>query len=368
MQLKNVSEITKDNLGKVSLFAGCLGDYQGEGFANCVLAFPGVIGDRDISSTAGVDRGIPPVVSAVCVARIAIEGSGSLWLWVKDVYINGGLAMIPHKVVIGSTCSGQWVVRNEIAWKCQVADPAPENRLKRSYEKLFHLTTGMDYFYDRKMGLISSLASKRKNSPSLPKTGIAGKKYNKYINTSVQLTEAEKLAASEALAETTEQLRAGEISDYRMAIRGIHKVSGSRARVVAEKGFSIIKTKFHSWPGSDLWEAKKHVWSTGLLTNKEMPSGLVSIMVMLSCKPGGVVLDLFPSEATARAVIDAGRKYVAISTDEALLEKIGASCGIEGNSLFEKTSTEIEEHNTGEISKVEESEEIRIVQASQPVV
>ena len=71
------------------------------------------------------------------------------------------------------------------------------------------------------------------------------------------------------------------------------------------------------------------------MTNKGVPIVIATMMVKLACPPDGVVLDLFPSESTAEAVLAAGRKYAAISTDEALLEGIGSRFGADGNGLFD---------------------------------
>ena len=342
--MKNISEIKKEDLGEVSLFTGCLGDYHGDGFADCILAFP--TDHQAISSRLSVDRNVSSIVSSIRVARSTVAENGSLWFWVKDSYVGGGLVMMPNKVVIGATCDGKWVVRNEIAWECHVADPVPENRLKRSYEKLFHLATGTTYFYDRTVGLGKPKKAIWKNGIPLSRTGVVGKKYYNHIAKSTELTDEEKANAKVALATTIEQLNVGEISDYRMAIRGIHKVSRARQNIVSEKGFSIVKTKTHSFPVSDLWRDAR------FLTNKGMPKELISTMVKLSCKPDGVVLDLFPSEVTAIAVVGTGRKYVAVSTDEALLGRIGNTLSIysKGNLFsddFKSWKTEITNHNWG---------------------
>ena len=52
-------------------------------------------------------------------------------------YENGALPGTSWKIAFDLEQYGGWKVRNEIVYPCKVADPAPENRLKRGYEKLF---------------------------------------------------------------------------------------------------------------------------------------------------------------------------------------------------------------------------------------
>lgn len=248
--------------------------------------------------------------------------------------------MVPDRIAMAASDHGKWTIRNEVAWECKVADPAPESRLKRSYEKAFHLATGSGYFYDRTMGEHPKQVLAWKGGAPSSKTGVVGSKYCKYINDAPSLTSDERQAARQAMTETFNQLNSGEISDYRVAIRGIHKVSGSRAKEVAEKGFSISKTKSHSLPSSDLWRDARG------MTNKWIPGSVVSSMVRLACKPGGVVLDLFPSESTAAAVVVTGRRYVAVSTNDFLLGRIWSAYG--QGSLFDEPR-EVEDEVESEV-------------------
>jgi hypothetical protein len=255
------------------------------------------------------------------------------------MYVDGGLAMIPQKIVMWLIFDNEWVIRNEVVCECKVADPAPENRLKRSHETAFHLATGMGYYYDRTMGAAKKQGPAWKNGTlawknGIPssRTGVVGRKYAKYINESTDLSDEERQAARSAMMETFGQLNSGEISDYRVAIRGIHKVDGARAKEVAAKGFSISKTRTHSLPVSDLWRDARGS------SSKPIPKELVSMMVRLTCRPGGVVLDLFPAEETARVVLSLGRRYVAVSSDEALLARMEAalSAGNTEGNLFDE--------------------------------
>ena len=338
--MKTIVDFETGDIPAFSMLVGHPCDIPRDGFADCILAFPTQI--DGFQASAQVER----IVEELIVSHRLLSNSGSMWVCARESYNSGRLAMIPERIVMELVEKQKWIIRNEVILECKVADPAPESRLKRSYEKAFHLAKGMQYSYDRTMGTGKRWGwetSKGGNGKLSSRTGVVGTKYAKYIHESTLLTYDEKQAARAALAMTFQQFNAGEISDYRMAIKGIHKVSGFRAKEVAKKGFSISKTKSHSLPMSDLWrDAKTAQW-------KDVPGSVAELMVRLTCPLEGVVFDLFPSKETAIAVLRSGHKYVAASPVEAILEDIASHCApFLGGSLFDDMVPTVDNSHDGE--------------------
>jgi hypothetical protein len=259
----------------------------------CVFAFAG-------------DRRYTDVVAAVISAADSYSPDASLWLWLRGGYDNGSLSMSAWKAIIELKKAG-WLVRNEVVLGCKVADPAPENRLKRGHENLYHLSRSLKYYYDRTMGSGSKgLLQKNNRGVLVTKSGVVGSKYATQITESPFMTEDERANAMKALNESQEMMLRGEISDFRMCIKGVHKVTRAVATMVEQNGFYIRRTKSHSDMVSDLWPAFSSE------TNSCMPRGVVLSILRLSCEPGGDVFDIFPSPAVAKVVAASGRAYVAM--------------------------------------------------------
>jgi len=250
---------------------------------SCALAFPQDCSDEN-------------VLSAVTIARPMMEQSSSLWLLVKGSYSDGSVSCAPHKVAAELKKQG-WAIRNEIVWKCKAGDPAPDNRLKRSYETVFHLTTGKGYYYDRTIaGTVSS-------EQSFHNIGVG---YAKKIAQSPFLSAEEKSNAQNALNAVLTKVNSGEVGDFRMAIRGLHRVDRCMAHKIDKFGFHIRASKKHSPMLGDVWDE----WSSE--TNAHVPLGMIARMVRLTCPINNYVLDLFPSITTAKAIMACDCKYKSL--------------------------------------------------------
>jgi site-specific DNA-methyltransferase (adenine-specific) len=262
---------------------------------DCVFAFPNKSNAEEILST---------ILSESSIMKPDV----SLWFWNRSQHIGGSISEIPWKVVMGLKDNG-WAVKNEISWSCKVSDPAPENRLKRGHENLYHLTKGKNYFYDRTMGIANSARNLVKNKDGVVTTrsGVIGLKYERQISSSPFLSEIEKANAMAALQKVVESMAKGEISDFRMIIRGIQKVSKSVSSRIDRDGFYVRTTLAHSMPLEDCWTSFKFD------PNTSIPTKMISSILKLSCPPGGTVLDFYPSPVVAKAVIASGRNYIANS-------------------------------------------------------
>jgi hypothetical protein len=248
---------------------------------SCALAFP-------------TDHSDEAILDAIATSTPLMDESSSLWLWVRGSYRDGSVSFSPYEIAKELKKQG-WVVRNEIVWKCKAGDPAPDNRLKRTHETVFHLTMGKGYYYDRTMdGLIVSDQSFRR----------IGMSYAKKISDSPFLTAEEKANAQEALSNTILKLNSGEVADFRMIFRGTHQVDRRTAHKIDASGFHIRSSKKHAPMFGDVWDE----WSNE--TNSCVPMEMVARMVKLTCPPGGHVIDIFPNISSAKAVMACGCNYL----------------------------------------------------------
>ena len=253
--------------------------------ASCILAFPSQ--KLDISS----------IIDAIEEDQNRWSSSVSLWLWVKEQYNGGSLTGNHWKIALHLRKHG-WVVRNEVIWVCKAFDPVPNNRLKRCHETLLHLTRGHAYYYDKTMGAGI-------NQTHLKKSGMVGLKYIKQIENSPFMTADEKLSARHALTDVITKIANGEISDFRMMLRGIHKVTKSVSGQVDKYGFFIRTSVSHQSFIDDLWTAFANN------SNAVIPDDALLTILKLSCPPGQPVFDMYPSPQVCDIVLSSGRPYIA---------------------------------------------------------
>ena len=297
--------------------------------ASCVLAF------ADDSKPS-------KIIAIIEAAQSTMAENASLWLWKRGTYDYGSVSSSSWDIAVALRKSG-WIIRNEIVWACRTGDPAPENRLQRSYERMFHLVRSMDYYYDRTMGgAVSQFDHDRdENGITATRSGVVGARYVKKINASPFLSDAEKENAKQALFATIVYMQNGTISDFRMIIRGEHKATRSVATKIDRDGYYIRVTKAHNRLLGDLWTAFLSK------TNSEIPERMLESLLLLSSPSGinGVVLDLFPSQDNEKTVTRTGRLYVPVS----------AMFGITTVETEQESIAEVETSNEDKIQQVSES-------------
>lgn len=290
--------------------------------AVCVLAFSD---NKDIDDIANN-------VDIINNSNDMIDQDASLWIWARARYENGSLSGDGWQIAYPLKHNYGWKIRNEIIFQCKVADPAPENRLKRGYERILHLVRTPNYYYDRTMGNnIKDNILHNKSGETVTRSGLTGTKYLSQITNSQFLTKDEKVSAIAAWDDAFKKLNDGEISDFRMILRGIHKTTKTISDKVDKFGFYIRTTKYHSLPMEDVWT------SFSASNNWAVPEGVLLSILRLSCPIDGIVLDLLPSKSVAKTVIAAGRTYIAKGLEEYIVtEQESSVFDIEGKKCEKK--------------------------------
>ena len=89
------------------------------------------------------------------------------------------------------------------------------------YEHVFQFVKKTKYYFDGdSIRIVPEKDAHEKDGQIISATGVSGKKYYRQIKTSTVLSEEEKTNALNALNETLEEMRSGEVVDFRMTIRG----------------------------------------------------------------------------------------------------------------------------------------------------
>lgn len=280
-----------------------------------------------------------------------LKPTGSFWLNLGDSYKNKQLLNIPYRVAIRMQDEQNWILRNTVIWdKMKGAMSQSKDSLGNEYEPLFH-------FVKRKSGYYYDADSVRKkpgkayieNGAVVSATGVSGVRYKRKIELSTELTAEQRKNAMLALEDVLERIRKGELSDFRMVIKGANQrvtngntanLSG-RAKELEEKGFYFL---FYNPKGSmisDVWQVIPEDTQGRKIHFAPYPEDLVKTPIILTCPPKGIVLDPFAGTGTTN--------YVS-----ALLERrsIGIDMSCEYLEIAQDRCAEFGILNSGELERI----------------
>lgn len=196
-----------------------------------------------------------------------------------------------------------------------------KDRMRDIYEHVFQFVKKTKYYFDGdSIRIIPEKDAYEKDGQIISATGVSGKKYYKQIETSTVLSEEEKTNALNALNETLEEMRRGEVVDFRMTIRGeqrtyhseSQKVSG-RAKELNDKGYFIMKMRKKGFLPSDIWRiVPEDTWRKDTHC-AVFPEELLKTPILSTCPKGGIVLDPFSGTgSTVHAAVLLERKGIGI--------------------------------------------------------
>ena len=238
--------------------------------------------------------------------------TGNIVFNIGDSYKDKNLQLVPYRFAINILDHYHHTnlkLINDITWV--KSNPTPrqyDRRLVSSTEPFFHFAKTDDYYYDRDAFQYSEV--KQKEITATKGDAYLDKIYNS------RLTEKEKKAAVDAVYQARQDIIDGKITDFRMKIRGVHKLAfggqqGGRNNEIKNNGFTVIRMT-----GKKM---KRDVIESPVDNNKGIkhpaifPLQVIKEMVLLLSPKGGVVLDPFcGSGTTCLAAKEFGRKYIGI--------------------------------------------------------
>ena len=257
-----------------------------------------------------------------------LKSDGSVWLNLGDKYHNKNLMGMPWRVALAMQADG-WILRNDIIWHQIRGTQSAKDRLRDVHEHVFHFVKSKKYYYDTDI-----IRVKPKNLPTIKgkevisATGVSGKKYRRQILESKQLNEQERAAAIQALDQTLERMRKGELVDFRMTIRGEQRtfhsdnleISG-RAKELKTKGFYITASTSKGPLPTDIWNiVPEDEWrKNGHYA--VFPTQLLELPIKATSRVNSVILDPFMGTgSTLVAANQLHRQGIGIELSEEYVE------------------------------------------------
>ena len=268
------------------------------------------------------------IVAIFSKVRRVLKSTGSLWLNLGDKYHNKQLLGIPWRIALRLQDQG-WILRNEVIWNQSKGSISGKDRLRMNRESIFHFVKQPKYHYNWQDILVKpDKQATIKDGKVVSATGVSGKKYRQQIAESTELSEEERAAALQALDDTLQAIRNGDLVDFRMTIRGqqrvLHgnstKLSG-RAKELADRGFYILKSKSAGYMPNDIWNiVPEDEWRTDSHC-AVFPVALLELPIKATCPIQGVLLDPFVGTgSTVVAGLMLGRRAIGIDVSREYLD------------------------------------------------
>ena len=305
---------------------------------DCCITSPPYWGQREYSNGGiGLEATPEQYINRLCeiigeIKRV-LTPVGSFWLNIGDAYRGKSLVGIPWRVAIKLIDEQEWILRNDVIWhKVKGAPDNSKDKLRHVYEDMFHFVLCKKYYYDVDAIRSKPRLARVKNGAVISATGVTGVRYKRQIELSTVLTDSEKEDALSSLNAVLADVAAGQLSDFRMIIRGQQRTTHSdseklsgRAKELRDKGFYFLKYHPKGTKPSDVWDIIPEDTQNRIGHFAPYPKDLCRIPIISTCPPGGVVLDPFCGTGTTLAVavqlgrvgvgIDIASEYVTMTQD-----------------------------------------------------
>lgn len=263
-----------------------------------------------------------------------LKPTGSFWLNLGDTYSGKSLIGIPWRVAFELIDNQGWILRNSVIWsKLKGGMDNSKDRLANLHENVFHFVKrSKGYYYNADAIRSKPRLARIVNGTVISATGVSGVRYKRQLELSTSLNELEKKAAFGALERMLTDVAAGNVSDFRMIIRGQQRATHSdseklsgRAKELRDKGFYFLK--YHpkgSKPG-DVWDIIPEDTQRREMHFAPYPLDLCRRPLLATCPPNGIALDPFCGTGTtllaARQLciksigIDISRRYLELTQE-----------------------------------------------------
>ena len=305
---------------------------------DCCITSPPYWGQREYSNGGiGLEATPEEYINRLCAViseiRRVLTPVGSFWLNIGDAYRDKSLVGIPWRVAIKLIDEQEWILRNDVIWhKVKGAPDNSKDKLRHVYEDIFHFVLRRKYYYDVDAIRSKPRSARVQNGAVVSATGVSGVRYKRQIELSTVLTDSEKRDAISSLGAILSDIAAGQLSDFRMIIRGQQRTTHSdseklsgRAKELRDKGFYFLKYHPKGTKPSDVWDIIPEDTQKRIGHFAPYPEDLCRIPIISTCPPGGIVLDPFCGTGTSLVVanslgrigigIDISPEYVAMTKD-----------------------------------------------------
>ena len=290
-------------------------DYDGE--------MTGIIGSENTP-----EEYVESLMRVIREVHRILKPTGTFWLNIGDKFWKKCLMGMPWRVALQMEKEG-WILRSDIIWDQLKGTQSCKDRFRDIYEHVFQFVKTSKYYFDAdSVRIIPEKDAYEKDGEITSATGVTGKKYFAQIRNSTVLSEEERNNALAALEETLEEMRRGEVVDFRMTVRGeqrvyhseSQKISG-RAKELNDKGYYIMKMRKKGFIPSNVWRiVPEDTWRKDTHC-AVFPEELLRVPILSSCPPNGIVLDPFSGTGSAvDAAVRLGRRGIGIDLSKQYTE------------------------------------------------
>lgn len=269
-----------------------------------------------------------------------LKPTGSFWLNIGDSYQDQQLLNLPYQIAIRMQEEQNWILLNTIIRdKVKGAKTQSSTRLATQYELFFHFVKKKSgYYYNADAVRRKPRTVTVKNGTVISAIGVTGVSYKRKIELSKELTQEQKGNALKALNLVLERLQCGDISDFRMIIKGGNQrvtngdttMLSGRAKELQEKGFYFL---FYNPKGSmlsDVWQILPEDTQSRTTHFAPFPEDIVKTPILLTCPTKGIVLDPFTGTGTTNIVSALlGRKSIGIDRAIEYLKMAKTRCKVQ---------------------------------------
>lgn len=288
--------------------------------------------DGEISNIIGSEETpeeyVENLMTVIREVKRILKPTGTFWLNIGDKFWKKCLMGMPWRVALAMQNEG-WILRSDIIWDEMKGTQSCRDRFRDIYEHVFQFVKGNKYYFNADAVRIApEKDAYEKDGEITSATGVTGKKYFSQINNSTVLTQREKQNALNALNETLDEMRRGEVVDFRMTIRGEQriyhsestKISG-RAKELHDKGYYIMKMRKKGFLPSNIWRiVPEDTWRKDAHC-AVFPEELLRIPILSTCPEDGLVLDPFSGTgSTVDAAVKLGRRGIGIDLSKQYTE------------------------------------------------
>lgn len=252
--------------------------------------------DGQIGNEETIEEYIGHLVTVSRNVWSVLKNDGSFFLNIGDKYVEKKLQLVPYRVALALMDDG-WILRNTIAWNKLTPMPFPgKDRLRNSYEPVFHFVKQEKYYYNLDAIRIPhqtlSISKLKDQEMAKKKLGVEIK-VEKTTGLFGDITEVENSRYKDSKLKNQERKNVGARGGY--AVNG-ETVSNRYADGGRNPGDVFIDDPSDSWfLSSDQWHGAH---------TATFPRKLVEKCILVSSQSGDTVLDPFIGSGTTCVVAE----------------------------------------------------------------